>query len=386
MAQNHSTNGSGNGTGNGTGNGSAAGAGNTIVSAMRPPTAPPALSPENEAIIKLTRKDFVSDQDVRWCPGCGDYSILMQMKKVAAKLGMDRSKTVFVSGIGCSSRFPYYMNTYGFHTIHGRAPAFATGLKVARPDLQVWVMTGDGDGLSIGGNHLLHALRRNVDLKIVMFNNEIYGLTKGQYSPTSRSGTKTKSSPGGSVESPLRPLSVALGAEATFVARTMDVDIKHLSETLKRAAEHKGTAFVEVYQNCIIFNDGVFDYATDKASRAENTLYLEHGKPLVFGKARDKGIRVDPATLALEIVPIKDGNTDGLLRHNEAAEEPTLAGLLSRMVHPEFPECFGVLRAVNRPTFDEQVRQQHEHAIKSRGPGKLNQLFASEDVWTVNGK
>jgi 2-oxoglutarate ferredoxin oxidoreductase subunit beta len=308
------------------------------------------------------------------------------MKKALAPLGFPREKTVFISGIGCSSRFPYYMNTYGFHTIHGRAPAFATGLKVARPDLQVWVMTGDGDGLSIGGNHLLHALRRNVDLKIVLFNNEIYGLTKGQYSPTSRQGTKTKSSPGGSVECPLRPLSVALGAEATFVARTMDVDIKHLSETLKRAAEHKGTAFVEVYQNCLIFNDGVFDYASDKTTRPENTLYLEHGKPLVFGKDRNKGIRLNPATLDVEVVPVKDGKTDGLLIHNESAEEPTLAGLLSRMVHPEFPECFGVLRNVQRPTFDEQVRQEHERAVKVRGSGKLAQLFASDDVWTVNGK
>jgi 2-oxoglutarate ferredoxin oxidoreductase subunit beta len=278
------------------------------------------------------------------------------------------------------------MNTYGFHTIHGRAPAFATGLKVARPDLQVWVMTGDGDGLSIGGNHLLHALRRNVDLKIVLFNNEIYGLTKGQYSPTSRPGTKTKSSPGGSVENPLRPLSVALGAEATFVARTLDVDIKHLSETLKRAAEHKGAAFVEVYQNCVIFNDGVFDYASDKATRPETALYLEHGKPLVFGKNRDKGIRLNPSDLSVEVVPVKDGKAEGLMVHNESAEEPTLAGLLSRMVHPEFPEVFGVLRNVRRPTFDEQVRQQHAQAVKARGAGKLAQLFASDDVWTVNGK
>jgi 2-oxoglutarate/2-oxoacid ferredoxin oxidoreductase subunit beta len=333
----------------------------------------------------LSVKDLTSDQEVRWCPGCGDYSILAQMKKALAPLNFPREKMVFISGIGCSSRFPYYMNTYGFHTIHGRAPAFATGLKVARPDLQVWVMTGDGDGLSIGGNHLLHAIRRNVDLKIVMFNNEIYGLTKGQYSPTSRPGTKTKSSPGGSVEIPLRPLSVALGAEATFVARTMDVDIKHLSETLKRAAEHKGTAFVEVYQNCIIFNDGVFDYATDKGSRPDNTLYLEHGKPMVFGKNRDKGIRLNPSDLSVEVVPVKDGKTDGLLVHNESAAEPTLAGLLSRMVYPEFPECFGVLRNVSRPTFDEQVRQQHVQAVKARGEGKMSQLFTSEDVWTVGG-
>src|SRR5580700_5588938 len=269
----------------------------------------------------LNRKDFVSDQEVRWCPGCGDYAILAAVQKTMPEFGIAPENTVFISGIGCSSRFPYYMNTYGFHSIHGRAPAFATGLKVANPELSVWVITGDGDGLSIGGNHLLHAMRRNVDLKIVMFNNEIYGLTKGQYSPTSRPGTKTKSSPGGSVESPLRPLSIALGAEATFVARTMDVDIKHLTETLKRAAEHKGTAFVEVYQNCVIFNDGVFDYAADKTSRADNTLYLEHGKPLVFGKARDKGIRLNPSDLTVEVVPIRDGKTDGLLVHNESTPE-----------------------------------------------------------------
>src|SRR5687767_2029266 len=215
-----------------------------------------------QPVTLLKPADFASDQDIRWCPGWGDYSILMQMKKVLAKLGVDRSKTVFISGIGCSSRFPYYMSTYGFHSIHGRAPTFATGLKLARPDLQVWVVTGDGDGLSIGGNHLLHAMRRNADLKIILFNNEIYGLTKGQYSPTSRVGTRSKSTPTGSFETPLRPLSVALAAEATFVARTLDVDITHLSATLQRAAAHKGAAFVEVYQNCPIFNDGAFDYAT----------------------------------------------------------------------------------------------------------------------------
>src|SRR5947209_3961694 len=239
----------------------------------------------------LSPKDLASDQEVRWCPGCGDYSILAQMKKALAPLGVPREKLVFISGIGCSSRFPYYMNTYGFHTIHGRAPAFATGLKVARPDLTVWVITGDGDGLSIGGNHLLHALRRNIDLKIILFNNEIYGLTKGQYSPTSRLGTKTKSSPGGSIDNPLRPLSVALAAEATFVARTVDVDIQHLAETLKKATEHKGSSFIEVYQNCVIFNDGVFDYASDKAVKAENTLKLEHVKPIILAKDRNRGIR-----------------------------------------------------------------------------------------------
>src|SRR6185503_13125338 len=235
----------------------------------------------------LTPRDFASDQEIRWCPRCGDYSILAQMKKVLPKLGIPKEKIVFVSGIGCSSRFPYYLSTYGFHGIHGRAPAIATGLKITRPDLQVWVITGDGDGLSIGGNHLMHTIRRNVNLKIILFNNEIYGLTKGQYSPTSRQGTRTKSSPLGSIDNPLRPLSVAIGAEATFVARTIDVDINHLTETLKRAASHKGTAFVEIYQNCKIFNDGVFDYTTDKSVKADNALYLEHGKPLLFGKDRN---------------------------------------------------------------------------------------------------
>jgi 2-oxoglutarate ferredoxin oxidoreductase subunit beta len=335
------------------------------------------------ALPTLSAKDFASDQDVRWCPGCGDYSILAQMKKSMASLGLSREKTVFISGIGCSSRFPYYMNTYGFHSIHGRAPTLATGLKVSRPDLSVWVVTGDGDGLSIGGNHLLHAIRRNVDIKILLFNNEIYGLTKGQYSPTSRIGTRTKSSPLGSVENPVRPLSVAIGAEATFVARTLDVDIAHMTETLRRAAHHKGTAFVEIYQNCKIFNDGVFDYATDKSVKADNTLFLQDGKPLIFGKDRSKGIRLN-GRLEPEVVTLGSGcNIDDLLTHNESAEEPTLAYLLSRLVHPEFPEAVGVFRAVKRPTYDELVNQQIDDVIKKKGRGKLEELFASDDTWVV---
>ncbi len=330
----------------------------------------------------LTPKDLASDQEVRWCPGCGDYSILAQMKKALAGVGVPREKMVFISGIGCSSRFPYYMNTYGFHTIHGRAPTLATGLKVARPDLQVWVITGDGDGLSIGGNHLIHAIRRNVDLKIILFNNEIYGLTKGQYSPTSRLGTRTKSSPLGSIENPVRPLSIAIGAEATFVARTIDVDVQHLTETLRRAAAHKGTAFVEIYQNCKIFNDMVFEYASDKSVKADNTLYLEHGKPLIFGKDRNKGIRLhglDP-----EVVELGSGIAqDDLLIHDERAEEPSLAYLLSRMVYPRFPECVGVFRAVERPTYDGMLNQQLAEAVKGKGPGKLEDLFASDDTWVV---
>src|SRR3990172_8499462 len=304
----------------------------------------------------LTPKDFESDQDVRWCPRCGDYSILAQMKKVLPTLGIPREKTVFISGIGCSSRFPYYLNTYGFHSIHGRAPTLATGLKASRPDLSIWVITGDGDGLSIGGNHLLHVIRRNVDLKIILFNNQIYGLTKGQYSPTSPLGKKTKSSPMGSIDKPLHPLCVAIGAEATFVARSVDVDIKHLSMVLARAARHVGTAFVEVYQDCNVFNSGAFEYATDKALRPEHTLYLEHGKPLVFGKNRDKGIRLNGITP--EIVSLGKGITeDDLLFHDEKAPEPTLAYLLSRMTYPEFPEPMGIFRDVEKPCYDRMLNE-----------------------------
>jgi 2-oxoglutarate ferredoxin oxidoreductase subunit beta len=274
------------------------------------------------------------------------------------------------------------MNTYGFHTIHGRAPTFATGLKLARPDLQVWVVTGDGDGLSIGGNHLIHAIRRNIDLKILLFNNEIYGLTKGQYSPTSRLGTKTKSSPQGSIDSPIRPLSLAIAAEATFVARTIDVDVAHLTSTLQRAAAHKGTAFVEIYQNCKIFNDGVFEYATDKSVKAENALFLEHGKPMIFGKDRNKGIRLNGITP--EVVEIGKGCAiDDLLIHDEKADQPTLSYLLSRMVYPQFPECMGVYRNVRRPTYEELMDGQIDAVTKAKGKGDLDKLFRSDDLWVV---
>jgi len=334
------------------------------------------------SLTTLSPKDLASDQEVRWCPGCGDYSILAQMKKALAGLGIAREKFVFISGIGCSSRFPYYMNTYGFHTIHGRAPAIATGLKLARPDLSVWVITGDGDGLSIGGNHLIHAIRRNMDLKIILFNNEIYGLTKGQYSPTSRIGTRTKSSPLGSIDTPLRPLSLALGADATFVARTVDIDINHLTETLKRAAAHKGTAFVEVYQNCKIFNDGVFEYATDKSIKADNVLHLQHGRPLVFGKDQNKGIRLHG--LNPEVVELGNGVAkDDLLVHDEKADEPSLAYLLSRMVYPDFPECIGIFRAVERPTYENVLNKQIDDVIATKGAGKLEDLFASDETWVV---
>jgi 2-oxoglutarate ferredoxin oxidoreductase subunit beta len=335
----------------------------------------------------LKPDDLKTDQEVRWCPGCGDYSILAQMKKALAPLGVARENMVFVSGIGCSSRFPYYMNTFGFHTIHGRAPTFATGLKLARPDLQVWVITGDGDGLSIGGNHLLHAIRRNVDIKIILFNNEIYGLTKGQYSPTSRLGTRSKSTPQGSLERPLRPLSVALSAEASFVARSVDRDINHLSATLQRAAAHKGTAFVEVYQDCVIFNPDVFEYATDKAVKQDNLLYLEHGRPMTFGKDRDRGIRLHG--LNPEVVRLGSGiSHDDLLIHDEKADEPTLAYLLSRMAHVEgdddgFPEVVGVLRAVERPAHNELVERQMAEVLAAKGKGDLQDLLTGDETWTV---
>ncbi|MFO0848335.1 MAG: 2-oxoacid:ferredoxin oxidoreductase subunit beta [Gemmataceae bacterium] len=341
------------------------------------------MSASSTALPTLTAKDLTSDQEVRWCPGCGDYSILAQMKKALSTVGVPKEKLAFVSGIGCSSRFPYYMNTYGFHTIHGRAPTFATGLRLANPELQVWLVTGDGDGLSIGGNHTLHVLRRNVDIKVLLFNNEIYGLTKGQYSPTSRTGTKTKTSPTGSVENAMRPLTVALAAEATFVARTVDVDVNHLVQTLQRAAAHKGTAFVEIYQNCKIFNDGVFEYATDKSVRADNLLYVEHGKPMVFGKDRNKGIRLNGLTP--EVVTIgKDCGPDDLLIHDETLPEPTLATLLSRMVGPEFPEVVGVYRAVRKPTYEELLEKQMADAVAKKGPGTMADLFKAEDTWTVS--
>ena len=332
----------------------------------------------------LTANDFASDQDVRWCPGCGDYSILAQMKKVMPTLGIPREKIVFVSGIGCSSRFPYYMNTYGMHSIHGRAPAIATGLKSARPDLNVWVITGDGDALSIGGNHFMHAIRRNVDIKIILFNNRIYGLTKGQYSPTSPLGKKTKSTPMGVIDNPLNPLSVAIGCEATFVARSIDVNIKHLGEVLKRAGEHKGTAFVEVYQNCNIFNDGAWSYATDKETKSETVVEIEHGKPLIFGKARNRGIRLNGTEP--EVVELGKGiNEDDLLFHNEKADEPTHAYLLSRMRYENgFPEPIGVLRNVERPTYDIELNRQIEMARSKRGEGDLNALFNAGETWVVS--
>jgi 2-oxoglutarate ferredoxin oxidoreductase subunit beta len=333
--------------------------------------------------VTLTRRDFVTDQEVRWCPGCGDYSILAQTQRVMPDLGIPREKIVFISGIGCSSRFPYYMNTFGFHTIHGRAPAIATGLKVSRPDLMVWVATGDGDALSIGGNHLLHVLRRNVDLKIVMFNNRIYGLTKGQYSPTSEMGKRVKSAPMGAPDRPMNPLSIAIGAEATFVARTIDTNTRHLVAMLERAAAHKGTAFIEVYQNCNIYNDGAFAHISDKEVIDDRTLVLEHGQPMLFGKNRNRGIRLngfDP-----EVVTIgENGITENdILRHDETKAESNLAYILSRLDYPDFPVPMGVLRAVEQPTYDATVVAQEEAALARQGAGDLDALFNSGDTWVV---
>lgn len=330
---------------------------------------------------QLKPTDFASNQDIKWCPGCGDYSIIAQTKKVLAKLGVNKANTVFVSGIGCSSRFPYYMATYGFHSIHGRAPTIATGLKLARPDLDVWIVTGDGDALSIGGNHFLHLIRRNLDVKILLFNNRIYGLTKGQYSPTSEQGKKTKSSPMGSPEHPIRPISIAIGAEATFAARALDMDPKYLEYVLERAAKHKGTAFVEIYQNCNIFNDGAYNYAVDKETRADTTLNLEHGKPLVFGKNRDKGIRLNGITP--EVVSLKDVRQDDLLIHDEKASDPTLAFMLSRLQYPEMPEPLGVFRAVEDAQYQELVHGQIKEAVARRGKGDLQKLITGSETWTV---
>jgi len=330
----------------------------------------------------LKASDFASDQEVRWCPGCGDYSILAQIKKILPTINVPRENTVFVSGIGCSSRFPYYMNTYGVHSIHGRAPAVATGIKTARPELNVWVITGDGDALSIGGNHLIHTIRRNLDINIILFNNQIYGLTKGQYSPTSPLGKVTKSTPMGAVDNPLHPLSIAIGCEGTFIARSIDVHTKHLSNVLSRAANHKGTAFVEVYQNCMVFNDEAFEYATERDTKFDTILELEHGKPLIFGKNRDKGIRLngmDP-----EVVQLGKGiSEDDLLFHDEKAPEPSLAYLLSRMSQPDFPEPIGVFRAVDRPRYEEEVDEQIEMAREQQGDGNLDTLFQTGDTWIV---
>ncbi len=328
---------------------------------------------------KLTRRDLVSDQEVRWCPGCGDYSILKQVQSILPDLGVARENFAFISGIGCSSRFPYYMNTYGFHSIHGRAPAIATGLKMTRPDLSVWVVTGDGDGLSIGGNHLIHILRRNVDVNILLFNNRIYGLTKGQYSPTSEVGKVTKSTPLGSVDQPIHPICLALGAEATFVARGVDVEVKHLQEIIRRAHAHRGASFIEILQNCSVFNDGAFADLTGRDTKPEMQLLLEHGKPLVFGKNRDKGIRMKGHKL--EVVELGNGVSEGdLLVHDD--QDDALAFLLSTLQPPRFPLPLGVFRAVTHPTYEDGVTAQIRRA-KEQKPAALDELLNRGDTWEV---
>ncbi len=331
---------------------------------------------------KYTAKDFSSDQDVRWCPGCGDYSILAQVQRTLPELNIPRHQMAFISGIGCSSRFPYYMETYGFHGIHGRATAIASGLKIARPDLHVWVATGDGDGLSIGGNHLIHICRRNIDVKILLFNNQIYGLTKGQYSPTSEFGKVTKSSPLGSVDHPFNPLLVTLGAEASFVARALDRDPKHLQSVLKRAALHKGTAFIEIYQNCNVFNDGAFFTYTEKETKDDNVLFLEHGKPMIFGKEKDKGIKLEGFTPV--VVSLQDSrySANDLMVHNE--RDTMLSFILARMSSiPSLPRPVGVVYAVERPLYEAEVERQIQSMVTKKGEGDLEQLLHHGETWSI---
>jgi len=337
--------------------------------------------------LKLTTKDFKSDQEVRWCPGCGDYAILAAVQSFMPELNIPRERIVFVSGIGCSSRFPYYMNTYGMHSIHGRAPAIASGLSVSRPDLSVWVVTGDGDALSIGGNHLIHALRRNVNLKILLFNNKIYGLTKGQYSPTSEVGKVTKSTPAGSADAPFNPISLALGAEASFVARTIDSDRKHLQSVLRAAAEHRGSAFVEIYQNCNIFNDNAFEVLKDPGTRDDFLIRLEHGRPITFGKDGEWAVTHPPGGFGLSVVPTGSVNADEIVVHDQSVAEPAYAFALSRLPGLDLRNTpIGVFRSVDRPAYDDVVRDQLA-AAKAKAKGtpdeELGALLNSGDTWTI---
>lgn len=329
----------------------------------------------------LTKKDFTSDQEVRWCPGCGDYAILNAVQKLVPTLGIPKEKFVFISGIGCSSRFPYYMDTYGFHTIHGRAPAFATGVKISNPDLSVWVITGDGDSLSIGGNHFIHALRRNVNINILLFNNRIYGLTKGQYSPTSEQGKKTKSTPYGSLDYPISPTSIALAADATFIARSYDINSKHLQATLQAAAEHEGVSMIEIYQNCNIFNDGAYEPIVNKSARSDQTIELQEGKPLIFGKESNKGIVLDngkPKVVTLG----EDGVTEkDLLVHDP--QNDNLAFMLTQLDYPQFPVPMGVFRQQHKKPFEKLVREQNRSVLDQKGKGNLEKLILGSDTWEV---
>ena len=324
---------------------------------------------------KLTLKDYASDQEVRWCPGCGDYAILKTVQKLLPTLGRPKENQVFISGIGCSSRFPYYMNTYGFHTIHGRAPAIATGVKLANPELDVWVITGDGDGFSIGGNHMMHTLRRNPDLQILVFNNEIYGLTKGQYSPTSRLGTQSPSSPAGSIDPPLSPCAVALGAGGSFIARSIDTHAKHLSAVLEAGHAHEGTAFIEILQNCPIYNDGIFESVKNRDSAPDARIEVEHGKPLLFGKNSEKAIRLNRDSLTLEVVPADSGD---VLVHDET--NPVIAQLLAAMAGPDFPIAIGVLHRRESPSFDAEFSRSKGRSRE----GNLSALLLSGNTWVVS--
>jgi len=336
------------------------------------------------AEVKYTSKDFASDQDVRWCPGCGDYSILAQVQRTFPDIGRKKEDIVVVSGIGCSSRFPYYMDTYGFHSIHGRAPAIATGLKVARPELSVWVATGDGDLMSIGGNHFIHACRKNVDLKLLLFNNRIYGLTKGQYSPTSEKGKVTKSSPFGSVDYPFNPLSLALGAEATFVARSIDREPKHLQQIIKRASEHKGLAFIEIFQNCTIFNDGAYDHLTDKETKFDSVVVLEQGKPMLFGKNKEKGIMFDGFKPV--VIDLNDGkhSVSDVTIHDEFDPNPIRAFILAHMTDdPTMPTPIGIFRQQSKETYDGGVQRQIDHITEQKGKGDLEKILFSGNTWVV---
>ncbi|HET6569436.1 MAG TPA: thiamine pyrophosphate-dependent enzyme [Rhodothermales bacterium] len=349
---------------------------------VKAPTLPPPGGDGDGALPTLSRKDFATDQDVRWCPGCGDYAILAAVQRLMPELGVPKEKTVFISGIGCSSRFPYYMNTYGMHSIHGRAPAIATGLKASRPDLDVWIITGDGDSLSIGGNHLIHLLRRNLNVQLLLFNNQIYGLTKGQYSPTSEQGKITKSTPYGSIDHPFNPVALALGADASFVARSMDRDPKHLQETLRRAHGHKGAAFVEIYQNCNIFNDGAFFSFTEKDTKAKSALFVEDGKPLLY-EGGNKGLRLDG--LSLEAVDLTDGkwSASDCLVYDESNRE--MAHLLGRIFwRQDMPRPFGVFYREERATYDDLLHTQIAGITEKRGEGDLNELLNAGETWTIS--
>ncbi len=333
---------------------------------------------------KLTKKDFSSDQDVRWCPGCGDYAILAAVQRMMPDLGLPKEKIVFVSGIGCSSRFPYYMNTYGFHSIHGRAPAFATGIKLVNPELSVWLVTGDGDALSIGGNHLLHILRRNPNVNILLFNNRIYGLTKGQFSPTSEVGKNTKSSPWGNIDQPIKPTALALGANATFVARTIDRDPKHMAKILMEAYQHKGTSFIEILQNCNIFNDGAFFDVTEKDVKADNQLLLTEGAPLIFGKEKNKGIRMTPAGLP-EVVTIGENgiSESDIIVHDPTHRNRTYSNMLADFDVPDFPVPVGVLHRVSNPVYEDTMISQVTQAKEEKGTGDLQNLVTGKETWVV---